>query len=161
MEGLMIMPKTSLIQVRVDDRLKHDAETLFSSMGIDMPSAIRMFLKQSLIQNSIPFAIKGTGTVRKIYTIEEIKDIVAPIAKFYGIKEVYLFGSYARGEATTDSDIDLCIEKGDLKSLLKLGAFESKLKDALGIPVDVITMGGLKPDLRNIIEKEWVKIYGD
>lgn len=47
----------------------------------------------------------------KIYTIDEIKAIAVPIAKRYGISALYLFGSYARGEATSSSDLDFRIEK--------------------------------------------------
>ena len=42
----------------------------------------------------------------KIYTIEEIQKIVSPIAAYHGVERVFLFGSYARGEATPDSDLD-------------------------------------------------------
>ncbi len=52
------------------------------------------------------------------YTIKEIQNKTAPIAESYGIKKMSLFGSYARGEATDDSDIDLFIDKGHLKSLI-------------------------------------------
>ena len=45
----------------------------------------------------------------KIYTIEEIREKVKPIAEKYGIEKVWLFGSYARGEATEDRDGDLMI----------------------------------------------------
>ena len=48
----------------------------------------------------------------KIYTIDEIKAIAAPIARSYGVAAMYLFGSYARGEATEKSDLDFRIEKG-------------------------------------------------
>ena len=50
----------------------------------------------------------------KIYTIEELKAIIIPIAKKYGIQKVYLFGSIARGDGDENSDIDLRIEKGTL-----------------------------------------------
>ena len=52
-----------------------------------------------------------------IYTIPEIKNIVCPLAKEYGAERVYLFGSYARGESTKNSDIDLRIDKGNIKGL--------------------------------------------
>lgn len=45
-----------------------------------------------------------------IYTIDEIKQKVAPIAKKYNIEKVYLFGSYARGEADENSDVDLLLD---------------------------------------------------
>ena len=43
----------------------------------------------------------------RIYSVDEIKRVVAPIAQHYGVDRVFLFGSYARGEATSDSDLDL------------------------------------------------------
>lgn len=45
-----------------------------------------------------------------IYTAEEIRRRITPIAVRYRLKAVYLFGSYARGEATDESDIDLLID---------------------------------------------------
>ena len=44
------------------------------------------------------------------YSIDEISRRVAPVAKSYGLPAVYLFGSYARGEATPESDIDLLVD---------------------------------------------------
>ena len=46
------------IQVRVDQTLKSEAEKLFSDIGLDMPTAIRLFLKQSVIKNGIPFPVE-------------------------------------------------------------------------------------------------------
>ena len=43
------------------------------------------------------------------YTINQIQNIVSPIAKERGVKSVALFGSYATGKANADSDIDLII----------------------------------------------------
>lgn len=48
----------------------------------------------------------------KVYTIPEISDMVDPLAKKRGFESAFLFGSYARGEAEPDSDIDLLIEAG-------------------------------------------------
>ena len=42
-----------------------------------------------------------------VYTIKEIKNIIKPIFNKYGINDIYLFGSYARGEAKASSDIDI------------------------------------------------------
>lgn len=48
----------------------------------------------------------------KIYALNEIQAIVNPILQQYGVSRAYLFGSYARGEATGQSDIDLRIDGG-------------------------------------------------
>ena len=44
-----------------------------------------------------------------IFTIRDIKDLVKPIAEKYKVKEIYLFGSYARGEADESSDLDFLV----------------------------------------------------
>ena len=81
----------------------------------------------------------------KIYTIEEIKKIVEPIARECGVKSLSLFGSYARGTAKPDSDIDLrLIDGGEIKGLFKLVGFHRKLEEALGVNVDVLTTGFIK-----------------
>lgn len=48
---------TSLIQVRIDNDLKAKANQIFSDLGLDISSAIRMFLKRSVLENGIPFSM--------------------------------------------------------------------------------------------------------
>ena len=59
-----------------------------------------------------------------IYTQDQIRQMIAPIAEKYHLKAVFLFGSYARGDATESSDVDLLVDTAgtSLKSLLSLGA---------------------------------------
>lgn len=58
-----------------------------------------------------------------IYTLEEISRRVRPVAEKYKLKAVYVFGSYARGEAREDSDVDLLVDTdgAGITSLLTLG----------------------------------------
>ena len=81
-----------------------------------------------------------------IYTIEEIKTIVTPIAVKYRLKAVYLFGSYARGTANENSDIDLLIdtEDTDLDTLFKLGAFYDELSQAFCKEIDLLTVSSME-----------------
>lgn len=51
------MAQNTLIQVRVEDSLKKDADALFSDLGLDTPTAIRIFLKQAIKRNGIPFDV--------------------------------------------------------------------------------------------------------
>jgi len=67
------MARSNLIQIRVDDALKKDAETLFNDLGLDIPTAIRLFLKQSLIHNGIPFAIVRTADFYNDYNLQVLK----------------------------------------------------------------------------------------
>lgn len=50
----------------------------------------------------------------KVYTLDEIRTIAHPIAQRYGIAALCLFGSYARGEAIPQSDIDFRVDRGNL-----------------------------------------------
>ena len=76
-----------------------------------------------------------------IYTISEIREKLRPIAVQYGLSEVYLFGSYARGTATEESDIDLLINRKDSRvtSLFSFGELYESIETALQKPVDILT----------------------
>lgn len=93
------------------------------------------------------------------YTINEIKNRTVPIAKAYGIERMGLFGSYARGEAKDDSDIDLYIERGKLKSLLQYFAFVDELESVLECHVDVVTTGIEDKQFLSSIMQEGVLLY--
>ena len=95
----------------------------------------------------------------KIYTLDEIKAIAHPIAKRYGIAALYLFGSYARGEATPQSDIDFRVDRGNLVDLLELGGLFSELEDSFQKNLDVLTTQMLSPAFLNSIRAEEVLIY--
>lgn len=75
-----------------------------------------------------------------VYTVEQIAQRILPVAQKYGLKAVYLFGSYARGTATDSSDIDLLIDTSgtNIKSLLTLSAVYCDLEDALRKSIDLI-----------------------
>lgn len=95
----------------------------------------------------------------KVYTLEEIKQTALPIAQHYGIAALYLFGSYARGEATPHSDIDFLVDRGDLVDLLELGGLFSDLEDAFQKKVHVVTTQMLFPEFLNSIRTEEILIY--
>lgn len=95
----------------------------------------------------------------RIYTIDEIKAIVEPIAKSYGVQRVFLFGSYARGEATPSSDLDFRIDKGNLRGLFALGGLYTDLEECFEKELDVLTTGSLEPEFLNMIANEEVLVY--
>lgn len=95
----------------------------------------------------------------RCYTIEELQQIIAPIAAKYHIAAVYLFGSYARGDNTAASDIDLRIDKGQLRGLFALGGFYEDVQNALGMDVDVVTTGSLDEEFLASIKKDEVPLY--
>ena len=93
------------------------------------------------------------------YTIEELRRIIAPIAKKYGVSRIFLFGSTARGTDGPDSDIDLLVEKGQLKGAFALCGLYTELEDALHTDIDLVTTGGLTEDFLQGIGKDEVLLY--
>lgn len=95
----------------------------------------------------------------KIYSIEEIQNRISPIAMRYGVERVYLFGSYAKGCATAESDIDLRIDKGSLRGLFALSGMRLDICDALSKDVDLLTTNSLDESFRGRIKNDEVLIY--
>ena len=76
-----------------------------------------------------------------IYTVDEIRQKVKPIAEKYGVTEMYLFGSYARGEADERSDLDFAVQDVGTKLIgMKFFSFQNDLEDEFGMPVDLIEL---------------------
>jgi predicted nucleotidyltransferase len=96
----------------------------------------------------------------QIYTINDIRERVAPVARDYGIRTLSLFGSYARGEATSESDVDLrIVDRGDLRGLFRLAAFQSDLEKCFRLSVDVLPSDSLDSAFLGRIEDEEVIVY--
>jgi predicted nucleotidyltransferase len=93
------------------------------------------------------------------YSIEELKNIIIPIAMQHGVKSVSIFGSYSRGTASAKSDLDLKIEKGELRSLFQLSAFRLAVEDALNLSVDLVTSEASDENFLDMIAKEEVLLY--
>ena len=94
-----------------------------------------------------------------ILTIKQIKERIKPVMEKHGIKNVYLFGSYSRGEAKSTSDVDIYCEKGDVDNLYKAVDFDEELEKALGKKVDVVTIGSRMHDyFKKQIEEDMIKI---
>lgn len=103
-----------------------------------------------------------------IYTLDEIAQRVRPVAENYRLQAVYVFGSYARGDAKEDSDVDLLVDDtGSGLRGLAYGGLYSDLEDALEKSIDMVTIGALQQPVRHksdisfreTVQKERRKIY--
>lgn len=92
--------------------------------------------------------------------IEEIKAVIVPILTRHGIKRAGIFGSVAKGNATSQSDIDILVELGSEISLLDFVGIKFELEDHLGRKVDLVEYQAIKPRLKNRIMSEEIRIYG-
>ena len=93
------------------------------------------------------------------YTIEKIREIVTPIARRFGVDRMWLFGSYARGDFTPDSDLDFRLDKGAIRGYFQLGGFHNALMDALGMKIDLVETDSLEDEFLAQIAEDEVIIY--
>ena len=97
-------------------------------------------------------------------TLDKIKEILKrhekELKEQYGVKEIGIFGSYLRGDAKEESDLDILVEfEPDTKiSLLEFVELENILSDLLEIKVDLVEKSALKPKIGKQILKEVVYI---
>ena len=93
-------------------------------------------------------------------TVDEIRRAAQELGAQYGVEHIYLFGSYARGEATADSDVDLRLDKGQLRGLFQLAGLQLALEDRLGAKVDLLPSDSLDDRFLSRIRREEVMLYG-
>lgn len=96
--------------------------------------------------------------VGKLLEIQDIQKTVAMLGSRYGAERIYLFGSYARGDADENSDIDLRIDKGNMRGL-SLGGLLVDIEDALGKKVDLLSSKCLREDFLREIRNEEILLY--
>ena len=95
----------------------------------------------------------------RILTIKQIKQLIKPVISKYQIEEVFFFFCYARGEANSNSDIDIYCSHGKIRTLYDLTDFKEDLENALGKKVDVVTIGSQMDDsFRKHLEEDKIKI---
>ena len=104
-----------------------------------------------------------------IYTIEELCDRIIPITRKYRIPAVYLFGSYARNEATDGSDVDILIDRegSSIRGMFDMGGLYTELSESIGKKIDLVTLQTLRqkstqkrtPWFVDNLEKDMVKLY--
>ncbi len=97
----------------------------------------------------------------KIYTIEEIKEILTEVLKKFAVKKATLFGSYAKNLANSKSDIDLVIDsEGKLLNINFYGLLEDLVQN-LKKNIDLFEISEIQKDsvIYKSIEKEGVVVY--
>ncbi len=95
-------------------------------------------------------------------TLEEIEKTLREtkplLQERYGVTQLGVFGSYARGEQTQSSDVDILIDYDRAPTLFKLVELRDYLAGVIGMNVDVVTKNGLKPRIQERVLSEVVYI---
>ena len=71
---------SSIIQFRIDDDLKTEATAIYEKLGIDLSTAVRMFLKRSVMENGIPFPMTLKKEESAVYALQALKELNAEAA---------------------------------------------------------------------------------
>ena len=92
---------------------------------------------------------------------QTMTQLIADYFKTQPVLKAWIFGSYARGEQTPESDIDILIlpDKSQHFSLFTLSEMYEDLKELLNREVDLITEGGLMPFARESADRDKILIY--
>lgn len=94
-------------------------------------------------------------------SLADISSAVSRVLPCYDVREAYLFGSFARGEQTPDSDIDLRLVCGAAMTFGTLYELSLELEKELGRKVDIVTnpLEHMRPAFRKNIEQDEVRLY--
>ncbi len=86
------------------------------------------------------------------------REEVLRVAAHYGAHNVRIFGSVARGEADSGSDLDVLVDLELGRSLFDLGGLLIELQELIGCHVDLVTEQGLRPRIRERVLREAVPL---
>lgn len=97
---------------------------------------------------------------QQIYTVNQIKSLLLPVFQTHQVRRAVLFGSYAKGHAEKQSDVDILVDSG-LRGLAFYGLLED-LVTILNKEVDLLDVSQIEPDseVENEIKRTGVTIYG-
>lgn len=92
------------------------------------------------------------------FLLKEKRGEILSIAARHGARNLRVFGSVARGEATQESDIDFLVELEPGRSLMDHAALILELEEILGCKVDIVTERGLRPRIRDRVLRDAVPL---
>jgi predicted nucleotidyltransferase len=98
---------------------------------------------------------------RRAVTLDEVRarrEEIVRLGERFGVRNIRVFGSVARGEATPDSDLDLLVDVDRGHGYFDMAGFALGVEDQLGVLTQVATPGGLKLRIRERVLQEAVAL---
>ena len=87
-----------------------------------------------------------------------LRDHKTVLVQRFGVADIALFGSTARGEATPDSDMDILVHFDGPADWRRYFGVQFYLEDLTGLPIDLVTDKALRPELRPYVEREAIYV---
>ena len=156
------MKKDTLINLRINQGLKEDFQSIVEREGFTMSEILEASMEDIVKRNIIPLNIRSKVKRRiPTITIPYIKKCLDEIIEKMNdkrIKSISLIGSYAKGNATSSSDVDLFVDVDNGYSLFDLADLQMELETALGKKVDLVTKSDDEYFMNNI-QREKIQLY--
>ena len=157
------MKKNVLVNFRIEEELKDSFTQIVETQGYTMSEVITASIKDIVIRKKIPINILSRieRESKPILSIPYIKAQVQRIIDIYfpgQINSVALFGSYACGTQTRNSDIDLLLDAKDF-GMRELGTFKTELESVLKKDVDIAFKKDDDSYFMKVVNKEKIVIY--
>jgi predicted nucleotidyltransferase len=161
------MEKTDRINLRVEPHIKRECEAIAKASGVSLSSLINSYLTSLAHRGKIPLISLAKARnghqkedILSFATIYQTVNDVLSTFPANKVRKAYLFGSYSRGEATKESDVDILLESGDQMSLFDLGRINGELSERFQRPVDTVPSSkSLDPRIAENVMKERKIIY--
>lgn len=159
-----INKKDSNIIIRVDKESKDFFKKIVEKEGYTTSKVLSAFIDRVCMSKEIPSDIIKKMEYEKnfLITIPYIKKVLEEVIGSMGkdvIDKIYLFGSYARGEETNNSDIDLRIVGKEGMSLFDVGYIIYEVEEKTGKKVDIISGNNIDPVVYETIKRDEICIY--
>jgi predicted nucleotidyltransferase len=106
-------------------------------------------------------AVLSAEAPRRAVTMDEVRtyrDVILRLGQQFGVRNIRVFGSVARGEATPCSDLDLLVDVDCGHGYFDMAGFALGVEDELGVMTQVATPGGLKLRIRDRVLREAVAL---
>jgi uncharacterized protein len=103
----------------------------------------------------------SVGAPRRAVSLDDVRrhrEQIVEIGRRFGVRNIRVFGSVARGDAGTDSDLDLLIDVDPGHGYFDMAGFALEVEDLLGVFTQVATVGGMKVRIRDRVLAEAVGV---
>lgn len=158
------MNKSTVINIRLEEDTKSSFQQLCSSNGLTMSEVVSAFMEESSSKGEIPARVKKRcrHAEKKALTIAKIRNrVVKVVLSSYKSKiaEVSLFGSYSRGEAKPDDDIDLFLKPRSSFSAMDMIHLNADLEKIFKVKVNIVTRDASSPEYLFYVNRDKVLLY--
>ena len=130
----------TVMSIRTDSEIKHQAEEIFEELGLNLSTAVNMFLRQTVRDKKVPLDLSlasAAESKKSVLSQNEIRSYICKLLGKYNADNAMIFGSYARGDANEKSDIDVVIFGGNNFEMTDIFSISDDVNRHFKKPVDI------------------------